>query len=150
MIVILRNCGKSWTEIAQEFRAKYNKMMTKRGMQYVWKKYLGTVSVVDKMRTWRHVSVNTVQKILKKYGLRSYTASQKPFLTISQSRRRLTWAKTYGTWDTNKWKAIVFTDECVIQSYSSTRKVRMRTTSNEKYYNTLTQPVMRNWPKIHV
>ena len=36
-----------------------------------------------------------------------------------------TWAKTYGTWDTNKWKAIVFTDECVIESYSSTRKVRI-------------------------
>ena len=187
LIVILQNCGKSWTEIVQELRAKYNKIVTKRGMQYLWKKYLETGSVVDKMRSarppiissqcswaikWicqrnrilsvssitsiyntdilRHVSVSTVQKILRKYGLSSYTAPQKPFLTLSQRRRRLTWAKTYGTWGTNKWEAIIFTDECVIQCYSSTRKVRIRRTSNEKYNNTLTQPVMRHWPKIHV
>jgi len=59
---------------------------------------------------------------------------------------RLTWAKKYGTCDTNKWKAIVFT----VQSYSSTRKVRIRRISNKKYNNTLTQPVMRHRPKIHV
>ena len=62
LIVILRNCAKSWTEIAQKLRAKYNKMMTKWGMQYLWKKYLETNSVIDKMRSadnqLYHSSVN--------------------------------------------------------------------------------------------
>ena len=31
LIVILQNCGKSWTEISQELRAKYNKMVTAMG-----------------------------------------------------------------------------------------------------------------------
>jgi len=31
LIVILQNCGKSWTEIAQELRAKYNKIVTAMG-----------------------------------------------------------------------------------------------------------------------
>jgi len=39
LIVILRSCGKSWTEIARKLRAKYNKIVTKRGMQYLWKKF---------------------------------------------------------------------------------------------------------------
>ena len=50
-IVILRNCGKSWTEIAQELRAKYYKMVIKRGMEYLWKNYLEKGSVVDKIRS---------------------------------------------------------------------------------------------------
>ena len=94
--------------------------------------------------TLRHVSVSTVKKFLKKYGLRNYTVHQKPFLTLSQRRRILTWTKTYGTWDTNRWNAIVF-----IQSYSSTKMVRIRRTSNEKYNITLSQPVMKHWPKIY-
>jgi len=111
---------------------------------------VSNITVIYNTVTLRHVSVSTVQKILKMYRLRSYTEPQKPFLTLSQRRERRTWAKSYGTWDTNKWKAIVFTDECVIQSYLSPRKVRIRRTSNEKYNNTLTQPVMRHGPKIHV
>ena len=66
---------------------------------------------------------------------------KKSLLTSSQRRRRLTWAKTYGT---------CFYRRVCYQSYSSTRKVRIRRTSNEKYNNTLTQPVMRHGSKIHV
>jgi len=186
-IVILRNSGKSWQEIAEELRERYNKTVTKRGMQYLWKKYKETGTIRDKTRSGRpvilspqgsrvierickrnrllsvksitrmyntdvvrHVSVSTVQKILIKYGLRSYTAVQKPFLKSSQRLRRVAWAKDYMTWDTAKWGAVVFSDECVIQSYSSIRKVKIRRTASERCNPTLIQPVMRHGPKIHV
>jgi len=76
LIVILRNCGKSWTEIAQELRAKYNKMVTKRGMQYLWKKYMETGSVVDKMRSGRLPIISpqcsrAIKRILKRNRLLS-------------------------------------------------------------------------------
>ena len=58
VIVILRNNGKSWTEIAREMREKYSKTVTKRGMQYLWKKYLKTGSVWDKMRKGRPTIVS--------------------------------------------------------------------------------------------
>ena len=50
MIIILRNNIKSWQEIARELRKKYTKIVIKRGMQYLLKKYVETVSVLDKMR----------------------------------------------------------------------------------------------------
>ena len=53
LIVISQNCSKSWTEIVQELRAKHNKVVTKRGIQYLRKRYLETGSVVDKMRNGR-------------------------------------------------------------------------------------------------
>ena len=40
LVIILRNNVKSRHGISKELREKYNKMETKRGMQYLWKKYL--------------------------------------------------------------------------------------------------------------
>jgi len=186
-IIVLKNSGKSWQEIQLELSIKYQKVVTKRGMQYVWKKYLETGSIVDKNRKGRptavsprgqrtikrmctanrylpvssiavtynsytseNVSHSTVQRILKRYGLRSYKAVKKPFLNLSQRRKRVTWANTFSTWNIKKWGAVVFSDECVIQSLPSTRTLRVRRTSAERNKPALFQPVMRHGPKIHV
>lgn len=187
VVIILRNNGKSWPEIACELREKYNKNVTKRGMQYLWKKYVETGSVRDKMRSGRptivsprvsraikricqsnrllsvkniacmyntsaaqNISDSTVQKILKKYGLESYSAIKKPFLNLNQRIRRLSWTKTYSTWGVDKWRDVVFSDECIFQSYSSSRKLLIRRTSRERYKPAFIQPVMQHGPCIHV
>ena len=59
-IVILRNSGKSWQEIAEELRKRYNKTVTKRGMQYLWKKYKETGTIRDKTRSGRPVIANEI------------------------------------------------------------------------------------------
>ena len=187
VIVILRNNGKSWTEIAREMREKYSKTVTKRGMQYLWKKYLNTGSVRDKIRKGRptivspqasraitrickanrllsvhnithtyntsavqNVSVSTVQKIMKKYGFRSYSAMKKPYLKLHQRLRRVFWATTYSAWGADKWRDVVFSDECIFQSYSSSNKLLIRRTSLERNNAAFIQPVMRHGPHIHV
>ena len=43
--------------------------------------------------TYCNVSKSTVQIILRKYGLRSYTAIKKPYLNLNQRHRRVEWAK---------------------------------------------------------
>ena len=53
VIVVLRNNGNTWNEIARELLEKYSKTLTKLGMQYVWNKYLETGSIRDRMRTGR-------------------------------------------------------------------------------------------------
>lgn len=187
VIVILRNNGKSWTEIAHELREKYSKTVTKRGMQNLWKKYKETGSVRDKIRKGRpiivspqasraitrickanrflsvknithtyntddvqNISASTVQKILQKYGLRSFSAKKKPYLKLHQRVRRVSWARTYSTWDADKWGDVVFSDECIFQSYSSSGKLLIRRTSLENCNPTFIQPVMRHGPKVHV
>lgn len=187
VIVILRNNGMLWTEIAREMLEKYSKTVTKRGMQYVWKKYVETGSVRDKMRSGRptivspqasrairricranrflavhnitrmyntssvqNVSVSTVQKILNKYGFRSYAAINKPYLKMHHRIRRLSWAKTYSSWNSDKWGDVVFSDECFFQSYSSSNKLLIRRTALEKYNPVFNQPVMGHGPSIHV
>lgn len=186
-IVVLRNDGKSWTEICRQMLEKYSKTVTKRGMQYVWKKYRETGSVRDRMRKGRptivspqasraikrickanrfasvpnitlrynssyvrNVSVSTVQKILKKYGFRSYTAIKKPYLKMHQRLKRLSWVKTYSSWDADKWGDVVFSDECFFQSYSSSNKLLVRRTASEKYNPAFNHPVMGHGPSIHV
>ena len=135
-IITLKNSGKSWQEISQELLNKYKKAVTKRGMQYLLKKYLETGCILDKKRTGRppivspqskrsikrictrnhllsvasiasaynsytycNVSNSTVQRILQKYGLRSYTAIKKSYLNLNQRSRRVEWANTFSTWD---------------------------------------------------
>ena len=187
VVIILRNNGKSWSEIASELHEKYGKTVTKRGMQYLWKKYVETGSVQDKIRIGRphivspqavraikricqrnrllsidkitstynnyafqRVSASTVHKILKKYGFKSYSAIQKPYLKLNQRIKRIEWARTYSNWDVEKWGTIVFSDECIFQSYSSSRKILIRRTSDERRNPTYFQPVMRHGPSIHV
>lgn len=186
-VVVLRNNGNTWNEIARELLKKYNKTVTKRGMQYLWKKYLETGSVLDRMRNGRptivspqasraitrickanrfaslpnitcmyntssvrNVSVSTVQKNLKKYGFRSYAAIKKPYLKMHQRLKRLSWAKTYSSWDADKWRDVVFSDECVFQSYSSSNKLLIRRTASEKSNPAFNHPVMGHGPSIHV
>ena len=86
----------------------------------------------------------------KKYDLRSYTAFKKSFLNLSQRLKKVAWANTFSTWNANKWGAVIFRNECIIQSLSSARKLRVRRISAERYNSPLFQKVMRHRPHIHV
>ena len=98
----------------------------------------------------KQVSTSAIQKILKKYGYRSYVAVKKPFLKLKQRMNRIRWTEEYKDWDAHKWSSVVFSDECIIQYLSCTRKIIVRRLSTEKYYTPCIQSVIRHGTKIHI
>ena len=116
---------KTWSEIQSELQNEYSTMVSKCGMQKLWQKYLKTKKTKDFSRSGRPrklsqrheriikrissankklsvpqvctefiygcsatISASTVRRILKK----NY---RKPFLAITQRRKRMLWAKKH-------------------------------------------------------
>ena len=94
--------------------------------------------------------MSNIQKILKKYGYRSYVAVKKPFLKLKQRMNRIQWTEEHKDWDAHKWSFVVFSDECIVQYLSCIRKIIVRRPSTEKYYIPCIQSVIRHGPKIHI
>lgn len=57
------------------------------------------------------VSARTIQRRLVDRGLLSRRPAKKPLLSRKQRLARIEFAKKYGSWDFNKWKKILFSDE---------------------------------------
>ena len=47
-------------------------------------------------------------------------------------RKKMASDNTFSTWNANKWRPIVFSDECIIKSSSSKWKLRIRRKSAER------------------
>jgi len=79
---------------------------------------LSTISItrIYNEYTDRQISISSVQKILKKYGLNSYMIKRRPHLTEKQRQRRMSWAKDRVAWDVVKWTGIICSAECIIQT----------------------------------
>lgn len=96
------------------------------------------------------LSSSSVRNILRKYGIKSYAAVKKPFLTLSQRKRRVVWAKEHSKWDENKWSSVVFSDESLFQSFNSSQHVSVKRTATERLNPACIQPVLRHGPQVHV
>ena len=59
----------------------------------------------------RKLSVRTIRRYLRRYGISSYVAVSKPFLSRKHINARLYWAQLYGGWKTEQWGKVAFTDE---------------------------------------
>ena len=119
---------------------------------YLEDRMLSTISITRIYNEYseRQISISSVQKILKKYGLNSYMAKKKPYLTGKQRPWRMSWAKDRVVWDVVKWSRIVYSDECIIQTYHVSNRIRIRRASPERNNSLYSQPIMRHGPKIHV
>ena len=103
-------------------------------------------SASELLREWtisRNVSLSTVKRILKKYGLLGRVSTKKPMLTKRHLLARKTWCQNYSKWTIDDWSNVIFTDECRIELHSSRfrfvrRPINMRfgsryTTKTVKY-----------------
>ncbi|KAH9367246.1 hypothetical protein HPB48_007280 [Haemaphysalis longicornis] len=57
------------------------------------------------------ISESTMRRRLRKAGLNSCIAAQKPYLTDRQKRQRLEFAPAHEQWSVTDWGEVVFTDE---------------------------------------
>lgn len=65
------------------------------------------------------LSRHTVNRALKKKGLKARKKKKKPFLTRKQQKLRLAWAKKHSDWTVCDWNRVVWSDETKINRFGS-------------------------------
>ncbi|GBN96541.1 hypothetical protein AVEN_196745-1 [Araneus ventricosus] len=63
----------------------------------------------------KSVSVASTRRYIKSCGYAFYKARRKPFLTSSNKRRRVVWAKSHLSWTSSQWKKVLGTDESIFE-----------------------------------
>ncbi len=58
-----------------------------------------------------NISQSSIQRILRKYGLRKVKPTTKPGLTAAMRKARLEWALAHRHWTLEDWKNVIWTDE---------------------------------------
>lgn len=58
-----------------------------------------------------NLSARTISRRLVDHGLLSRRPNKKPMLSTKQRLARLKLARKYSSWDVNKWKTVLFSDE---------------------------------------
>lgn len=77
-----------------------------------------------KRETGVAASVRTIQRRLRKSGLKSGVAVQKPLFSRTHSDLRLSYATEHLHWETNEWANVVFSDEATFSTqWNQTRRV---------------------------
>ena len=69
----------------------------------------GTVQVETMIG--KPISPSTVRRILSRTKLDSYFAVKKPYLTITDKKKRLKWCKERQSWSAERWRHVIFSDE---------------------------------------
>ena len=64
-----------------------------------------------------NMSIWTVRRILRRFGLHGRVAAQTPLLNLVQIRKQLSWCKSYLKIDGNLWANVIFSDESRIELY---------------------------------
>ncbi|GBN84086.1 hypothetical protein AVEN_78257-1 [Araneus ventricosus] len=63
----------------------------------------------------RTISEASTRLYIKSCGYAFYKARLKPFLTSSNKRRRVAWAKSHLSWTPSQWKKVLLTDESIFE-----------------------------------
>jgi transposase len=164
-IVLLHQEGKSQRSIAkllqvsrcgvQEILHKYKKTGSVEDRQKTGRKQKTTArdqrklvrlskrnpnfSARQLLNSWipsSNVSLTTVKRILRKYGLFGRVSAKKPLLLKRHKDKRLMWCKRYLRWSSQDWQKVIFSDECRVELISRRRQYVRRpkgTRFNERY-----------------
>ncbi|QRV89723.1 Transposable element Tcb2 transposase [Ceratobasidium sp. AG-Ba] len=68
-----------------------------------------------------HISVDTVRRRLREFGLRAYRRRKVPYLNRTMIRRRFTWARALCRLDKSAWALVAFSDEAKFVVFGSGR-----------------------------
>jgi transposase len=66
-----------------------------------------------------HVHVRTVQRHLKKTGVKAYVQQKRPALTLNHKKERYAFAQAHLHWTVDDWKNVMFSDESSISRVGS-------------------------------
>lgn len=93
-------------------------------------------SASELLRKWKKkVSEKTVRRRLNSMGYLSRKAKTKPFISKSQAKKRLTWARKHEMWNVDDWKNVIFSDETrICIGFGDNVGQRVRRKPNEKFH----------------
>ena len=69
----------------------------------------------DEVKLSEIVSVDTVKRTLRRYGLFGRIAIKKPHLTSKQIKCRLEWCRQHLSWNSSEWENVIFSDESKLE-----------------------------------
>ncbi len=102
-----------------------------------------------KERLGLQVSERTVRNRLREMGLKSYWSCKKPFISSSNRRKRLAWAKEHLAWTSDQWKSVLWSDESPFLLRFAGR-ARVWRFHNERYSPQTTVATVKHDKKINV
>ena len=73
------------------------------------------------------VSINTVKRTLRRYGLFGRIAVRKPYLSLRHRNNRLRWCRQRSLWTVAKWEKVIFSDEYKLELQPNRRMYVRRT-----------------------
>lgn len=79
------------------------------------------------------ISVHTVRRRLRKFGLFGRIARKKPFISLLNRRRRIKFANEHLHWTPQMWSNVIFSDETKINRFGSDGKQYVRRKVGEEY-----------------
>ena len=79
------------------------------------------------------VSLSTIKRRAREYGLRSYRCTKKPYVSEKNRKARLQFARSHLNWTPQQWKNILWSDESKFNLQGSDGRCYIRRPRGEKY-----------------
>ncbi|KAH0605323.1 uncharacterized protein H6S33_004545 [Morchella sextelata] len=86
------------------------------------------------------VSLHTVDRVLRKRGIKKWRAKKRPALTASDARRRLAWALERQHWTADDFEGVVWSDECSVEKSRNPNQLWVFRTLPEKWVHECIDP----------
>ncbi|GBL99148.1 hypothetical protein AVEN_64138-1 [Araneus ventricosus] len=80
------------------------------------------------------ISETSTHRYIKRCGYAFYKDRRKPFLTSSNKRRRVVWAKSHRIWTPSQWEKVLWIDESLFEvSYGNIgrKEIKMKDEAND-------------------
>lgn len=89
------------------------------------------------------LSVWTVRRRLREFGLMGRVARKKPFVSLKNRRARLEFARAHLNWTTAQWRRVFFTDESKFNMFGSDGKTYVRRRLHEEFHHICTKKTVK-------
>jgi hypothetical protein len=64
------------------------------------------------------LSISTIKRRLSEHGIHKHIKADRPLLDVYDARRRLAWCHRHRHWGVERWRRVVWSDECSVEKYA--------------------------------
>lgn len=90
------------------------------------------------------VSLTTVKRRLRSFGLFGRVAIRKPLLRPVNKKKRLAWAKAHKNWTFDQWKTVLWSDESKFDLFAGNRRQYVRRMHTESAADSCIVPTVKH------
>jgi transposase len=97
-----------------------------------------------------HVSLATIDRLLRQHNIRKWLAKERPKLTEEHAKARLEWALAHKDWTAEDFQRVIYSDECSVEVGPTGHQRWVFRTPQEKWNLTCILPKKRRQVKLMV